>query len=237
MNMYIYPIIGAPKNENYGRSMTRVHDIMTILHSKYSPAIALDGDTPLHFVDIGCSMGEITKELARELQTPYGVGVDVLHPSQVPHKQHTDGTSAFQYIQIDPNTNALPFATASQDIVLAVMSLHHIQCVDACIREIVRILKPGGVFLIQEHSPNNADGCVALDILHGMYSMVWGTLDNQEQPFFCEVYDASYKTKWEWMKLLQKYGFEIHVPKMNFKSIPKNNPFDNFWAIALRGSA
>lgn len=232
MNTSIYPIIGYPQNENYGRSMSRVHDIMALLHSKYSVFDNTNKLEPLHFVDIGCSMGEITKELARVLHTPYGVGIDILHSSQVIYQHNDDGLKAFEYIQIDQDTNALPFKNGSQDIVLAVMSLHHIQHVDKCLAEVARILKRGGLFIIQEHSPNNRDECIALDILHGLYSMVWAPIGNQEQPYFCDVYDANYKSKWEWMELLQNYGFEIHVPKMSFKSIPKHNPFGNFWAIA-----
>lgn len=228
MNAAIYPVIGYPQNENHGRSISRVHDIMLLLHALHIPL-----HSNIRFVDVGCSMGEITKEFALQLNTSYAVGIDVLHPSQVPHATHSNGDKAFQYICVDPDIPQLPFDDASQDIVTAVMSLHHIQHVDACLSEIRRILKPTGVVIIQEHNPQTDDDCIALDILHGLYSMVWAPIGKQEQPFFCYTYDAIYLSKQNLHSKLSGLGFEVNTPKLNYKAIPKHNPSSNYWCVGI----
>lgn len=229
MNTSIYPVIGYPQNENHGRSMSRVHDMLLLLNTYHIPITQ-----HIKFVDIGCSMGEITKEFARVLDTSYGVGIDVLHHSQVIHKNYYDNQPAFKYICIDSKCTKLPFENASQDIVTAIMSLHHIQYVDAYLMEIHRVLKPGGVFIIQEHNPQTPDDCIALDILHGLYSMVWAPMGYQEQPFFCNVYDANYLSKQTLQCQLSELGFEVHIPKLNYKAIPKYNPSHNYWLIGIK---
>lgn len=227
MNTHVYPTIGYPQNENYGRSISRVHDIMLLLRTLHIPI-----HSNIRFVDIGCSMGEITKELAQALHTPYGIGIDVLHSSQVIH--NNTGTPTFKYICVTPTHTRLPLDDASQDIVTAIMSLHHIQQVDAYLSEIHRILKPEGVLIIQEHDPQSPDDAVALDILHGLYSMVWAKTGEQEQPFFCQTYDAVYFSRQQLQEKLVALGFQLHTPKHNYKAIPKYNPFGNYWCVALK---
>lgn len=48
----------------------------------------------------------------------------------------------------------LPFANASVDKVLVVDALHHLPVPAAAVREIYRVLRPGGVALVVEYNPN-----------------------------------------------------------------------------------
>lgn len=53
-------------------------------------------------------------------------------------------------LPVRSSTSALPFPDAAFDRVLMVDALHHIQDRPAAVREMARVLRPGGIALIQE---------------------------------------------------------------------------------------
>jgi ubiquinone/menaquinone biosynthesis C-methylase UbiE len=223
MNTHYYPVYGFPNNESSGRSISRVIDIQQLLNS-------LNPNVYIHkYVDIGCSEGGITSELGRALgcgkENVYGI--DILPPEKNKH-QHL-----FQYIQIDETTQHLPFEDNSVCFVTAIMCLHHIKQSNVYIQEVFRILKPGGIFIIQEHNTETEYDRIKLDILHGMYCMVWAKEGYQENPRFCEEYIAWYKSKTHWDTLIRHSGFVgCTLPySIKYKSIPRNNTHHNFWAM------
>ena len=79
----------------------------------------------------------------------------------------------FTHLYNEKESYSLPYEDASCDVILALMSLHHIPNKRLMLDEIKRILKPGGLFIIREHDcVSNGLGLV-LDVVHGFYSMVW----------------------------------------------------------------
>jgi SAM-dependent methyltransferase len=221
MNTHYYPIYGYPNNESSGRSISRVIDIQQLLSLL---------NVYIHkYVDIGCSEGGITAELGRAIgcgkENVYGI--DILPPEKNKHKH------LFQYIQVDADSLTLPFENSSVCFVTAIMCLHHIKQANAYIQEVFRILKPGGIFIIQEHNTETENDRIKLDILHGMYCMVWAKQGYQENPSFCEEYVAWYKSKTQWDTLIRNSGFNAcAIPNtIKYKAIPRNNVHHNFWAM------
>ena len=53
------------------------------------------------------------------------------------------------------------YASESFDLVVALMSLHHIPKVSAMVKDIKRVLKPGGRLVYREHD-NNKDGSLSM---------------------------------------------------------------------------
>jgi SAM-dependent methyltransferase len=225
MNTRYYPICGEPNNESPGRSLSRVLDIQKILKHTGNPYI-------YKYVDIGCSEGGITSQLGKQLGCGDEniFGVDIIPPERAIHKH------AFKYIQINEDENQLPFGENSVCLVTALMSLHHIKYAEKYIQEIYRILRPGSFFIMQEHDVSQIQQRISLDILHGMYSMVWCLEGRQENPLFCDNYYGEYKSRAEWRALMHKHGFILcELPHgMIFKSIPRKNMHSNFWDVFIK---
>lgn len=223
MNAHYYSIYSLPHHENNGRSLCRVLDIQSILE-KYFPNIFI-----YRYVDIGCSEGGITSELGKHLgcglENVYGL--DIIPPERAIHQ------TAFRYIQIHETEKRLPFMDNHICLATALMSFHHILNVEVYIEEIYRILLPGGILIIQEHDARNENDKIGLDILHGMYSMVWCGKGKRENEHFCSNYFANYKSREEWEELICSKGFTCigvssHLP---FKSIAKRNIHRNYWEV------
>jgi len=200
LNQYIYPLRPqhAPNHHNYGRSMSRVGEIRDLI--TYS---GINKHDKLVYLDFGCNTGAITTEICSQLfpgQECYGV--DILPSSDVDNKNYT-------YIQIDEKNAMIPLSDNSVDIITSLMVLHHVDDSIKYIREISRILKPGGILILKEHDIDgelDADGKVFLDILHGLYSSAWATYGNKENPNHCINYFANYKKKEDWTSMLKDFG-------------------------------
>ena len=93
----------------------------------------------LHILDVGCGMGLLLTELRA-----YGKveGVDVSPKSIEFCRQR-----GIQNVQVSA-AETLPFANSSFDVVLALDVIEHVPDDSAVLREIHRVLKPGGVVVI-----------------------------------------------------------------------------------------
>lgn len=158
-------------NNNHFRSTNRAEKIQYLIR-KYlkSKPIAQNGN-PISILDVGCAEGHITIRVGDYLD---------LHPSQIngcdvielsdnhPNKDRF----SFKHLKQDSKTR-LPYNDNSQDVVLALMSLHHMHDVDLMLKEMHRILKDGGIVIIREHDSVGGKFPTILDVVHGFYGMVW----------------------------------------------------------------
>lgn len=115
------------------------------------------------FVDIGCNRGGITRELGRLLGAKRVVGLDVIDPpaEKLPWEYHKI-------------SGPLPLDDNSVDLIMANMTLHHIEDIRKTISEVHRVLKPGGLFYIREHDCWTAMDAMLIDIEHLLYDHVGG---------------------------------------------------------------
>ncbi len=107
---------------------------------KYKPA----GHTVL---DIGCSGGTTLKFLKSYFQELYGVDI-------------VDGLSEEMRSQVkfspaDLNFEKLPLADASMDLVTCFQVIEHLENPFLIMREVSRVLKPGGIFMFSVPNPFN----------------------------------------------------------------------------------
>jgi SAM-dependent methyltransferase len=102
-------------------------------------------------VDIGCGEGRLTrhlKKLGHDI-----VGVDA-SPSLVAAARELDPSMDIRLA----DASALPLDDASADMAIAFMSLHDIDAMPAAVREIARVLEPGGRLCLAIVHPINSAG-------------------------------------------------------------------------------
>jgi SAM-dependent methyltransferase len=102
-------------------------------------------------LDIGCGLGGPSIVLAREMGVARIIAIDV-EPSLVQqgneYAEHAGLTSKIEFRLVEPGP--LPFAQDSFDVVFSKDALIHIPDKQAIYREILRVLRQGGVFLASD---------------------------------------------------------------------------------------
>ncbi|MDT4893766.1 MAG: hypothetical protein QOE97_2801 [Pseudonocardiales bacterium] len=102
---------------------------------------------PLRVLDIGCRDGRLIRELVERLPNAYEIsGVDPAEPMVRIAREYTEGVARFR--QARPEE--LPFADDHFDLVLTMMSYRHWDDPSRGLREVGRVLAPGGVFVLAD---------------------------------------------------------------------------------------
>jgi SAM-dependent methyltransferase len=115
------------------------------------------GDRPgVTIVDLGSGPGTLARELGRRLPSANVVGVepnrrmrtlaDLAGPAGPARQADRPGNVRF----VDGSAERLPFPDASIDLLVSSLSAHHWSDLDAAVREIRRIIRPGGAAWIHD---------------------------------------------------------------------------------------
>jgi demethylmenaquinone methyltransferase/2-methoxy-6-polyprenyl-1,4-benzoquinol methylase len=107
----------------------------------------LAGQAPALCLDACCGTGDLAIALDQSMTT-HVIAADFCHPMLTRAAQKTDGRIAV----IEADALQLPFPNASFDAVTIAFGLRNLQDRKAGLREISRVLKPGGAAVILEFS-------------------------------------------------------------------------------------
>ena len=129
-----------------------------IRHELYGERFTTDamlGLMPSHWVvaDLGCGSGTLSAELAPFVQRI--IGIDNSEPMLVAAQQRTENTDNVELRKGE--LTALPLDDASVDATLCVIVLSYIEDVAAAVREMARVLRPGGRAVIVDLLAHNRD--------------------------------------------------------------------------------
>jgi SAM-dependent methyltransferase len=106
------------------------------------------------------------------------------------------------------NDNKLNYEDNKFNIVTCILTLHHISDLDLFIKEIYRIIKPGGYLLLIEHSVYTDFDRILINIQHMLYSALFDKRsDYIENPDFIHCYNS-----YEWDYIMINNNFK---PKKN----------------------
>ena len=109
-------------------------------------------------VDIGCGSGEAVREAAARLQGGRVTGVDPTPTMiRIARELSASHASRDRIRFLEGSAEDLPLPDASATVVMAINSLHHWQDPVAGLAESMRVLVPGGRFLIADEEPEK--GC------------------------------------------------------------------------------
>ena len=129
------------------------------------------------------------------------------------------------YTMLNENQK-LPYTSESFDSISLLQVLHHIEFTDVHLKEIYRILKPGGILVIKEHDCDSASTQLLIDIEHMIHEVVEQEVQNLK---ILNSYAGFYKSFYELDELLKNIGFEFVSDDYNFNT--KYNPTRYYFAI------
>jgi SAM-dependent methyltransferase len=107
---------------------------------------------------------------------------------------------------LNPN-KPLPFEDSSYAVVTCLMCLHHVDDQPLMLRELFRVLKPRGMLVIREHDLDDNGMFPVIEIMHGMYDLVWS--NPSQNPNFIQEYKAFYRFKTKWRTIASDVGFVV----------------------------
>jgi SAM-dependent methyltransferase len=175
---------GAGRGEA-GRADWRAREVVELL--------PLNASGP--YLDLGCGDGTITARVGKNIDArPTCVEVGP-RPKGFPRNVRRVDAGAFA---------ALP--DEEFGVVTALMSLHHLTDPEGTIKQVARVTRPGGVFVVREHDlaacslPSPEEARQYLDWIHIMYDLAEG-LDPQA------FVRSRYRTPDEWSAVLCEAGF------------------------------
>lgn len=119
----------------------------------------------------------------------------------------------------------LPYNSESFNSISLLQVLHHIEFTDFHLKEIYRILKPGGILVIKEHDCDTASTQLLIDIEHMIHEVVEPEVQNLK---ILNSYAGFYKSFYELDELLKNIGFEFVSDDYNFNT--KYNPTRYYFA-------
>lgn len=145
-------------NEELFREVAPRYDLITRLLSfgrdagwKRRLIADLPEGAPVRCLDLACGTGDLTRALARRFPGAEIVGLD-LSPEMLAlaGAKTREHESSIRYMQGD--MHALPFERESFDVVTGGYALRNAPDLDTALREIHRILRPGGTLAVLDFS-------------------------------------------------------------------------------------
>jgi ubiquinone/menaquinone biosynthesis C-methylase UbiE len=119
------------------RLFARVHAVVLELASALPP--------PGDLLDVGCGTGRLLRAAAVRWPAARLIGVDPAEGMVAVARQLIPGATLARGL-----AEALPLPDASVDLVLSTLSFHHWHDQAAGVREIARVLRPGGHFILAD---------------------------------------------------------------------------------------
>lgn len=127
------------------RLFTRVHSAVLDLAAPLPPPVSL--------LDVGCGTGRLLRAAALRWPDAQLIGVDPAQGMVDVARQLTPGVTIHRGL-----AESLPLPNATVDLVFSTLSFHHWHDQAAGVREIARVLRPGGHFVLADFTLPRALG-------------------------------------------------------------------------------
>ncbi len=109
--------------------------------------------SPRVCLDLGCNTGLGIRQLAKQYKSMrFPIGIDIAMGMLQQAKARTRWWNKCRYVAGD--AAQLPLASASVDLVYAALVLHWCSDTMSVLREVSRVLRPGGVFVFAAYGPD-----------------------------------------------------------------------------------
>ncbi|HZD39605.1 MAG TPA: methyltransferase domain-containing protein, partial [Terriglobales bacterium] len=184
----------------------RISGIRTDLAEKLAEMVVLQGNEQI--LDVATGTGRVARPVAKRLKGGRIIGVDqALAMLDVGH-QHADPIPA--YFQSAGEADALPFKSNTFDRAFVSFSLHHFRNSEGVVKEVLRVLKNGGRFVVLDPVVEEAKDAVDI-ALEAKINQVFRRTHGD---------DFRFHTASSIQRLLAKAGYRI--PRTNVLSYSFN---------------
>jgi|HubBroStandDraft_6_1064221.scaffolds.fasta_scaffold797928_2 ubiquinone/menaquinone biosynthesis C-methylase UbiE len=109
------------------------------------------GAHPRDVLDVGCGTGRLLDRAAALWPDAHFIGVDLSAPMIAEASRKRSGDPRYRFEVAD--VAALPLDAASVDVALSTISFHHWGDQLGGVRQVVRALRPGGLFVLADFQP------------------------------------------------------------------------------------
>lgn len=144
-----------------------------------------------HVLEVGCGTGKIARYLSQTIRCKSYMAVDI-DPKMITQAE-SEATSDSRAIYQVADVCRLPFEDNSFDCAIELDVLHHLSDWKKGIREIHRVLKPGGKFLARDYS-------LETFAIPGIGLLLQNLLDHPYEQMYNQIEILSY---------IRKNGFDI----------------------------
>lgn len=206
----------------YGRVQPRTNSDSSRRASKRSKDRAQDvvrlfaqlPRAPESILDVGCGDGSILRAVGRRFPDATLLATDLHEPESVDELEFRRSTP-----------DVIPFEDDSADAALLFMSAHHFEKLETTLKELRRVLAPGGHVILRDHDFRSEVAHVFMDIVHMFYACIAG---NEESPReFLDSFWSNYHSQSAWIRIFEKNGFVLRrTAKFNKRDI-----FCSFYAV------
>ncbi len=109
------------------------------------------GAHPRDILDLGCGTGRLIERAARRWPDARLVGIDP-SPAMIAEARRKTANDSRMHFEV-AEAAALPLPDACIDLAVTTLSFHHWGDQPAGLREVARVLRPGGVFVLADITP------------------------------------------------------------------------------------
>ena len=213
---YIKKNVLHRKNKNF-KYAPRFFNKIKLFHIKIKQYILdLNKDYKIDsYLDFGCGSGKNTRNLAKYLN----LSEDNVWATDI-ENWYDIGIDRDKYVKnfVQIKDNKIPLEDNKFSLVTCFMVLHHVKDLDKAIKEIYRVLKPGGYLFLTEHSAANDYDRMLIDIQHAFFELVFRNTDKYK---YYSKYYGKYYDRFTWHYIMNKYNLKLthHDTKFYSESI------------------
>jgi len=189
----------------------------------------LFGKDKFNYLDISCGNCKKTVKFGQYLNLDYKsiYGCDIPHWG--PYGEGKKKPVQFDLIK----DGKLPYKDNFFKMVSIMFSLHHIESLKDFIKEMRRIVMPGGYLILIEHDMFNDYDKILIDIEHKIYGVLY-----DDRPDYCDKPDfMTTYNRYEWDFLLSKVGFKNVFSDVLYFDVDRHIRYDKpFYSIYCLGN-